>query len=148
MSFDIDAAVGPVQGANDTSLPLIPEGEYPAIVDKYEGRQIETKRGPATVVDITWAVDDATAKEVTGMEKPTIRQSVFLDMTAEGGIDMGEGKNVQLGRLREALGLNNPDVPFEFSQLAGQAGMILVSHNPDKNDPDTVYANVKKVGQA
>ena len=114
-----------VTGAMDTKYPVIPAGEYPAISKSIAARKMpnaDPTKGAYTVLDIVWAIDDAGVKEATKLENPTCRQSVFLDLVyseAEGKevLDTSATKNVQLGRLREALGLNKPDEVFSFSQL-------------------------------
>ena len=132
----------------DTQFPLIPANEYPAVINKIDARQQPSTKDPSvtwTILDVTYLIDDANVKEVTGLPEPTIRQSIFLDINEQGQLDSGVGKNVNLGRLREALGLNKPGEAFSFDQLVGQACIVSVKHNPDKEDPSRVYANVGKV---
>lgn len=136
-----------VTGALDTKYPLIPAGEYAAIVKKIEAREMNNAKDPAkpfTVLDITYDLDDPALKEELNLDILTCRQSVFLDLH-EGQLDMRANKNIQLGRLRESLGLNDPDVAFSFDSLVGQACMVRVEHTPNKNDPESPYANVTKV---
>ena len=138
-----------VSGANSTQFIPHPAGDFPAVISKLSPRQIESRQNPGTqqtIVDVTYETDDANAREVTGLAKPTVRQSLFLDLSDAGQLDMSKGKNVQLGRLREALGLNDPARPFAFSQLVGQPCMVKVTHNPSK-DGREVYANVDTVGK-
>jgi hypothetical protein len=138
-------------GALDTKYTPIPEGEYPAIITKIDAREQENTKDPSAqawlVLDITYQIDDAKVKEVTGLPTPTVRQSLFLDRTADGKIDFSKGKNVPLGRLREALGMNDPSKPFRFGDLSGQACVVTVKHTPKKDDPETIYSNVSKVGK-
>jgi len=139
---------GAVTGANDTKYPLIPAGEFPAISKSLAAREMPNTKnpiqGPYTVLDIVWGIDDAEVKEATELESPTCRQSVFLDLH-EGVLDMRATKNVQLGRLREALGLNDPEKPFSFKDLVGQPALVRVEHTPNAKDPENPYANVTKV---
>ena len=146
--FDLNAVTSGVTGANDTKYALVPAGEYMAQIEKYEGRQMPTERGIATVVDITWTILDEEVKKITNLEKPTVRQSVFLELTEDQKLDTGAQKNIKLGRLREALALNDPSKEFSFDTLLGQIGTITIAHTPDKKDPEIVYANVSKVGSA
>lgn len=132
----------------DTRFPLIPQGEFPAIVDGIDARQQDSTKVPGevwTILDVTYAIDDAGVREETQLPKPTVRQSIFLDMGEDGKLATGTGKNVNLGRLREALGLNQPGQAFNFNMLVGQACIVAIKHNPDKNDPEIIYANVGKV---
>jgi hypothetical protein len=66
----------------------------------------------------------------------------MLDLTPGGGLDLGKGKNVGLGRLREAVRLNDSSKPFSFAQLPGQAARVTVSHRIDGED---TYSEIKKV---
>jgi hypothetical protein len=58
---------------------------------------------------------------------------------------MGKGKNVSLGRLREATGLNEKGRPFGFRMLVGQMARVRVKHRPDNKNPEIVYAEVDAV---
>jgi hypothetical protein len=100
-----------------------------------------------TVADITYEIDDQGVKTATGLDSPTVRQSVFLDLTPQGKLDMSKGKNIQLGKLREALGLNDPNKSFSFADLPGRAAIVGVEHTPNEKSPGDVYANVAKVGK-
>lgn len=149
MTFDPQSFLGEETTEQmDTKFPLIPQGEYPALVKGIDARQQESTKVPGevwTILDITYAIDDQAVREETGLPEPTIRQSLFLDLGEDGKLETGTGKNVNLGRLREALGLNQPGQAFNFNMLVGQACTVQVTHNPDKNDPEIVYSNVKKV---
>jgi hypothetical protein len=132
----------------DTKFPLIPVGEYPSLISKIEARQQESTKVPGevwTILDVTYTIDDQNVRDETGLPEPTVRQSLFLDLDEAGKLATGTGKNVNLGRLREALGLNQPGQAFNFQMLVGQACIVAITHNPDKNDPEIVYSNVKKV---
>jgi len=132
----------------DTKFTPIPAGEYPAMIKGIDARQQPSTKDPSevwTILDVTYAIDDEGVREETGLPEPTIRQSIFLDLNESGQLDTGKGKNVNLGRLREATGLNQAGQAFSFQQLVGQACIVAVKHNPDKNDPEIIYANVSKV---
>lgn len=132
----------------DTQFILIPAGEYPAMIKDVAARQQQNPNDPAilwTILDVTYAIDDAGVREETQLPEPTIRQSIFLDLSEDNKLDTGKGKNVNLGRLREAVGLNQPGQAFSFGALVGQACVVAVKHTPDKKDPEITYANVNKV---
>lgn len=139
-----------VTGEMDTKYPVIPAGEYPAISKSLTARKMPNKdpMKPAfTVLDIVWEIDDAGVKESTKLDHPTCRQSVFLDLDENGKLIIDTAKNVQLGRLREALGLNKPDVEFSFNMLVGQPALIRIEHSPNPTDAENPYSNVTKVAQ-
>ena len=56
---------------------------------------------------------------------------------------MGKGKNVALGRLREALGQNTPGKPWSFGMLVGQVAKVAVKHRI--TDAGDTFAEVKRV---
>lgn len=149
-TFDQDAFLNQdVVGANDTQGIPIPEGEYRAILDKF-GIQQFTKSDSGeevttTILNVTWLLDDQDGRieAVTGRNKNNGRQSVFLDMTPEGGLDMGKGMNSGLGRLREAIGQNDPTKRWAFSMMKGQVAKVTVKHK--KLDDGAIVANVTKV---
>ncbi len=129
-----------IMGASSTEYVPVPEKDYVAMVDSVKFRVAKESK----ILDVVWALDDPQAKEVTGMAKPTVRQSIFLDFDGQ-SLDMGKGKNVQLGLLRDAVGLNDPSQPFRFTMLVGRPAKVSVKHRPDKEDPKKVYTDVKGV---
>ena len=127
--------------ANSTSFTPIPEGEYPASVKEIKPRSTESGKN---ILDVVWAVDDATVADVTGLPNPTVRQSIFLDITESGGLDIGKGKNVSLGKLREALGQNQSGKPWQPGMLIGGVAKIKVSH---REYDGQIFADVKGVAR-
>lgn len=151
MSFDADSFLNAaVSGSNSTKIIPCPQGEFMAVIEKLNARQVQSSDGTQTrvVLDVSWLVEDDGAKQATGREQVTVKQGIFLDLDPQGGVDMGEGKNVQLGRLREALGLNDPSQPFSFNMLPGRVAKILVGHRADPKDAENIFADVKAVTTA
>lgn len=137
-----------ITGANATKVIPVPEGEYVAQIthpptfrevtsDKFDG-------GSAVFCELVWSPQDldGSIKAATGRDGVTVRQSIRLDLTPQGSLDMSDKANIGLGRLREALGQNDPSRPWGFSMLVGPAARILVSHRTNGED---VYAEVKRV---
>jgi len=130
--------------ANDTKYTPVPAKEYAAVakIPDISKAFRQTDKGQ-TIFDVLWEVDDEEARQLTGMPKPTVRQSIFLDMAPNGqGLDMSKGKNVKLGQLREALSLNVPGQPFSFTQIDGRPARITVKHRQYEGD---TFADVKEV---
>src|SRR3990172_10470600 len=132
MSFDPEAFLQSteVTGAMETKLQRVPPNDYLALIDKVEGRlaQFTPKKGPRMgqqvsqpCVDITYVVDDAKARETLGVDTVRITQGIFLDVNAAGQLEMGPGKNINLGRLRAACKQNDPSVPWKFGNQIGRA---------------------------
>lgn len=136
-----------VTESNDTKTIPVPVGEYTAVAEEVKCRQWQSKQDPSKsglTLDITWSIDDSTVKELLGRDKVTVRQGIMLDLTDSGGLDMGRGRNIGLGRLREALNLNTPGQPFSFSMVAGRIAKVSVSH---RIDGENIYAEVKGVAK-
>lgn len=133
--------------SNDTKLIPVPEGTFQGLADKIVPRTWQSKDGTSSGValDITWTIEDQSVKEHCARDVITCRQGIMLDMTEDGRLDMGRGKNVGLGLLREALGLNVPGEAFSFALIPGRLANLEVKHRQDKDDPEIVYAEVRKV---
>lgn len=148
MSFDPNTFLDSVvTEANATKIIPCPVGEYTAVVKDVKPRMWTSKNDPSksgVALDIIWDVDDLSVKEVLGRDSVTVKQGLMLDMNSHGQLETGEGKNVGLGRLREAVGLNQPGRPFSPNMLAGQAARIKVKHRVDGED---VYAEVERVAK-
>ena len=145
--FDADSFLNSsISGANDTVVVPVPEGEYTGIIQDVKASQWQSKDGTSTGValDVTWLVEDEDVKAKLGRPTVTVRQGIMLDTTTEGGIDTGVGRNVPLGRLREAVGKNDPKEKFSFGQLPGLAATIVVKH---RIDGENTYAEVKGVAK-
>lgn len=126
--------------ANDTSFVPVPEGEFTAAIESVEPR----KAGDKPVLEVKWAIDDQGVRDATGMQKPTVRQTIWLDVTEAGGLDGGKGKNIGLGKLREAVGQNKPGQRWAPGMLVGQVARVVVKHRSGK-EPGEVFADVKGV---
>lgn len=142
---------GAQKGGFSTQIPACPEGDYPAMVTKIEAKQQASTKGDGkifTIVDVTFEIDDARAREVTGMDRPTSRMSVFLDLTDTGELDRSKEKNTQLGKLLEGLGLNGDGQDWQWSDLVNRPCIVHIEHTPNKRDPKAQpFANVSRVGK-
>lgn len=133
-----------------TFVTPIPVGEFRAIVDRDVAfREEEIKKGARAgekmyLCDILWRIEDEDVEKQIG-RKAIARQSCFVDIK-DGQLDFSEGKNVQLNRVRDAVGQNKPGQPWSPRMLTGQMAMIQVTQRPDENDPRTIYNDVKRVG--
>ena len=131
-----------VTESNATVYTPIPEGEFPAVIKKINPRVLTDGRA---VLDVTWTVKDDAVSEEVGMAEPMARQTLWLDLTESGMLDFGKGKNVQLGRLRDALGQNVSGKPWQPGMLVGGAGKIKIKHSIDRRDGVTIQADVAAV---
>lgn len=147
MSFDAQSFLdATVSSANDTEIIPVPVGEYFGIIDKVAPRQWQSKDGTKSgiALDIIWLVEDAGVKQQLGRETVTCKQGIMLDLNTSGGLDLSKGKNIGLGRLREAIGKNEEGQPFSFSMLPGLTAKISVTHRVSGED---TFAEVKAVAK-
>ena len=131
-----------VSEPSSTTFTPVPEGDYTASVKEIKPRSTDSGKA---ILDVTWAIDDAAVADITGMKNPSVRQSIFLDITDAGGLDMGKGKNISLGRLRDALGQNNPGQSWQPGMLVGGVAKVTVKHRMYE---DQIFTDVKGVVKA
>lgn len=117
--------------SNDTTSVPVPQGEWLGDITKSEivtwSSKDGTKAGLKCVLTIN--LTDPGVKEVTGRDTNSVRYDMMLDLTPEGGLDFGKGKNVNLGRAREACGINKKGQPFNFDMFAGRPVRARVKHS-------------------
>lgn len=137
---------------NDTKFITAPDNmagdPYVGIAAKVEVRQWQGKADPSKsgiALDIQWELQDESVKAFCGRDKVLVKQGLMLDISDSGQLDMGKGKNIALGKLREALGLNVPGQPFSFSMIQGRIAGLFVGHRDNEKDPDSPFAEVRKV---
>ena len=124
----------PTEGAFATTFVPVPEDEYLAkavTVDMNES--FNPDKGWACWMDINYEiVDEAKLKkvqEITGKDKPQVRQRIFLDVTRDEndkvtGFRGGDKSNQGLGQLREAAGQNDPKRRWAPGNLIGSVVRI------------------------
>lgn len=147
MSFDADLFLSAtVTGALDTKVIPVPMGEYQGVIEKIAPRQWQSKDGTQTgiALDIFWLIEDQGVKDYLNRDTVVCKQGLMLDTDPQGGLDMTKGKNIGLGRLREACNLNDPNAPFSFHQLPGQMAKVSVGHRINGED---TFAEVKAVAK-
>lgn len=142
----IDAVVTDANSIVSTPVPI---GEHQAVAGEVKIESWVSKDGTKSGLraEIPWTIEDnAAVTAVTGRPKNIVRQSIMLDLSADGkGLDMGKGMNVQLGKVREATGLNTPGQPFSFRMIQGRPAKIKVEHEPYNGQ---LYAKVGAVAKA
>ncbi len=126
--FDADAFLNQEVDANfESEFTPIPEGEFEAQISKLAVRTFKDKETgeEKPFLNLSWLITDADVAEETGMEKPTVHQTVFLDFE-NGALLEGTNKNVMLGKLREIGDLT--DNPFRMTDLEGVSAIVKVKH--------------------
>lgn len=145
-----------VEGSNSTTVKRFPVGtETPATITDvgfiggYSENMNDGRGGYWGMLKISWEITDDDVLELVGRKKATVRQTLFLDLTDDKKISTEEGDNVDLGRLRKALGIN--EGTFSPNMLVGKSGFIVIGDEVDRRDVDKpaseqqVYNNVTAV---
>jgi hypothetical protein len=147
MSFDAQSFLdSAITSSNDTKVTPVPVGEYMGIIEKVAPRQWQSKDGSQTgiALDVFWMIEDQGVKEFLGRQSVTCKQGIMLDTTPQGGLDSAKGKNIGLGRLREAVGKNNEGESFSFAMLPGLSAKVKVEH---RVSGDETYSEVRGVAK-
>lgn len=150
-SFDPAAfGAGSFEGQGDTRRLQIEAKEYSAFIvgpfNEDKKTRIRTTDKGHIIFEVVWQPEDPEQQQRLKVEKlPTVRQSIFLDLTEAGGLDMGPFKNADLNKLREVFNLNQPGVKWSFSDFVGKPAKIKVEHKPNKEDPANPFINVTAV---
>lgn len=147
MSFDPEAFKHvTIEESLDTEIVPPDEGVYGASVRDWNLNGGTSEKGNDWArLDVIWELEDpdGSQKQKTGRDTVTARQGIFLDLTDDGQLDTAKGRNVNLGRLREALGLN--DRAFSFDMLDGQKAKVQVRHRTTDNGTFAEVRNVAHV---
>lgn len=152
--FDPDAFMSQsVEAQLDTQRKLPPVGDYRAIVDDWGPAEkafrtftSDKNQKDYTVFSPPFILqDDNVAKELDVEKVVVYHKGMFIDINDLGGLDTGSGKNVDLGKMRDAVGQNNGSA-WTFNNLKGAGPvMVHVEHEQDKNDKERSYARVTRV---
>ena len=136
-----------VDEALDTKVVPCPVGEYLGLAEKVDIKQWAAKDGSSSGLKlvILWEIQDENVKQLLGRQKVVVPQEQMLDLTDTGALDLGKGKNVGLGRIREALDLNTPGQPFSFPMIQGRVAKVAVTHRAAGED---LFNEIKKIAKA
>lgn len=114
----------------------------------WQGKQDPTKSGIAVDVqhefDLTAYPD---VRQIVGLDKVTINDSIMLDLTEAGAIDYSPGKNGRLRQYRDATGTNVAGQPFSIRMLEGRVVRARIKHVPNKDVPGDVFDNIEAVAK-
>lgn len=149
--FDPEAFLDATLDAPLTKRPPVMPGSYTATIGEVKSRpwasRDGTKSGMAYDVPLEVQLDAAEAERV-GQPSVIITDSVMLDLTVDGAIDVAPGKNRKLRAYREATGLNNPGDKFSARMLQGRSVKVIVKHDAAKDGSDDIYERIGAVAKA
>lgn len=132
MTFDPDAFMQmTVDQPLEIERTLVPEGEFDAMVDDFDSSIFETfqftyKRGPNAGQEGSMhkgtfpiVINDDKVRAALQTDKARVFYQCTLDYDeTTGQLLFGPNKNIDLGKLRHAVGQNAPG-PWSVSQLRG-----------------------------
>lgn len=152
-TFDPDSFLAQdLSGASETKYTAVPESDQKAFVGDLKMETYkDPERGDVPVLALTWNLldEDGKLKATLGLDKPTVVDKIFIDMNPDGTIAFGPNKNVRLGRVREAVGQNDPKKKWSFNQLRGAGPVLLkIEHGYNKQTGEGPFARVAKVVKA
>ena len=150
-AFDKDVLLNAaVQGENDTKYPRVGVGEYMALIEDIDYRCMEGKGKDGAdlhFLDLTYDLSLDEAKKPADWPdglKFQIKDSIFLDITPDGKISTAPGTNINLGRIREAVGQNRGS-DWSAAELRGAGPLIIrVEEEPNEKDISDPYKKVKR----
>lgn len=150
MAFNADKFMQGVQAPMSTVRQVCPEGEFRAFVDDGD-KAIEFKSFPGKdgkpdshQCVVLWAITgDQQPNQFLKREKVLVPQTIWLDVDGD-QLDLSEGKNVGLGRLRRMFGQN--EGAWAPPMLKGKGPvMIKVGHRANPQSPEDKFAEVVRV---
>ena len=139
MNFDPNAFLDlPIDQAFERRTPL-PAKDYVAQINEVTVRQWQSKdkynedgtlkSGVAydVILDVQIPED---LRESLKYEKNsiTMKDSIMVDLNAQGGLDTSPGKNGAMRRYREALDMNKPGEIFRPRNMAGRMLLVRIGH--------------------
>lgn len=156
-SFDPDAFMSQtIDQPLETERTIVPAGEYKATIDDFTRDAFQTitfvyKKGPRageegsfTKFNVPFVIDDDKVKAELGMDKVVCFQSITLDFEpGTNNLAWGINKNIDLGKLRKAVGQNNPG-PWSAANLRGAGPvMVKVEHRSGKRGDGSEWKNAE-----
>ena len=134
--------------AFDTKVAPCPEGVYTMLISKLDIRTGTNKNGEAyCMLNVMLEVEDQVVREQLGRDKVFVQHAAMLDIindpaTGLPKLDDAKGKNIDLGRIREACDLNEPKKEFNMNMLLNRLvkGSVTIRTNEENGDQ---YAEVK-----
>lgn len=127
----------------ETQLQPVPPGVYEGRITELDAVAGTSKKdgSPYEALVLTWTIRiPADVAAQIGREEAKIRQQVFIRRDASGRIDPKQ--NLQLGRIREALGQNVPGPWMPRMLLSGCAAKVTVGQ---RTSGENVYNEVERV---
>jgi hypothetical protein len=131
-----------------TKRSALPAQEYIGVVSDINAKSGSKEGKDWYALEVTLALEiPGDIRAALGLATGTlkVKDNVFLDVTASGGIDAAPGKNGKLGMYRKALGLNNVGDSFSPAQMVGQTLLVKIKHDIYQDQIQEKVAAVAKL---
>lgn len=129
----------------------LPAGEYHATIGQVTARAWTSKKD-STKSGIAWDIPlevevPEDVKLALGLDKDTLtfKDSIMLDLTPNGMLDNGPGKNRRMRIYREAVDMNKPGDSFSAARMFGQPILVKIAHEIYEGNTVEKIAGVAKV---
>ena len=150
-SFDAEQFLGAALTQPLTKRPPMAAGiPYSAVIQPLKvrsGQFTDKKTGEQrewTAFDIPLELEvPADQQAKVGQPKITLTDSVFVDITPTGGLDMAPGRNRALRRYYDATGLNKAGTTP--NHLPGNAVKAILKHDVAKDGSGDLYERVDQI---
>lgn len=157
-NFDADAFMQQtVDGPLETEFKMVPAGEYQNVfINDFDSKALQLVEGDSAKtgkaysflkLDLPFKItSDPKVMAETGRDEAIVYKQINLDRDDNGGIARGVNKNIELGRIYEAAGLNTGNT--SLSQLRGAGPFVItVVHESGKRKDGSTWqqARVGKV---
>lgn len=132
--------------------PPLNVGDYTAMIGEvtcvpWQSSKDVTKSGLRFVVPLKIQVPpEEKARLGLTMDTITLTDSIMLDQTEAGTLDFSPGKNNQLRKYREALGMNKAGEPFSARRMQGQPVLVKLTHDMYEGEIQERIGGVAKAG--
>lgn len=152
--FDVNAFMNEtVDAVLDTSFVPVPDGDHMGQIG-VEEKSVDISHGvspknnkPWMRLDVQVELTDPNLKAQLKREKVTVRYGIMLDLNEQGKLDMRPQRNVNLGKLRDAVNQNRPG-PWSFAMLKGQPIKVRTKQRKAEDGSDNIYTDVVAVAKA
>lgn len=152
-AFDVNAFLNEsIDAELDTKIVPIPEGEHMGQIGTGEkdidisGGVSEKNNKPWMRADIRIRLTDPNLATQLQREEVWARYSVMIDLNEQGKFDTRPQRNVNVGKLRDAVGQNRAGTPWNWMLLKGQPIKVKIKHR--KADDGNIYSDVVAVTKA
>lgn len=153
-NFDADAFMQQtVDGPLETEFKLVPAGEYQNVfIDDFDSKALELVEGDSAKTGKPYSflklslpfklTNDARLLAEFGNDTARVYKELNVDRDENGGIARGTNKNVELGRIYAAAGLNAQGSSLPMLRGAGPF-VITIVHESGKRKDGSEWKNAK-----